>query len=131
MPAKKQERIKLPDGREVMRLIRYPKVIRDGTYRCIRCGQIDEDGWHNSDLCLAIGDGTVILDMAKNFVPISDAARDGDRQLVKRGADFAAAMWTGNFWSYPYGKGEGEPCAYQIDFEPTHYWPKPPRDAIP
>lgn len=37
--------------REVRKFILYPTMIRDGTYRCIRCGQIDECGYHDSNAC--------------------------------------------------------------------------------
>lgn len=33
-------------GRQVSRFIRHPKAVRDGTVRCIACGQIDEPDWH-------------------------------------------------------------------------------------
>jgi hypothetical protein len=59
------------------------------------------------------------------FVPIDDDARDGERQLVKRDAAYAVGQWTGEFWSYPYG-GEDSPFYIeQLDFEPTHYAPRP------
>jgi hypothetical protein len=57
-----------------------------------------------------------------DFVPIDAAAKDGNRQLVRRGSTYAAAQWTGDFWSEPYGPGKMEadtPC--QLNFEPTHY----------
>lgn len=38
---------KITIGRkEYTRFIRYPKAVRDGTYRCIVCGQIDETEYH-------------------------------------------------------------------------------------
>ena len=59
------------------------------------------------------------------WIPIDDAAKDGHRQLVKNGGNYAAAQWTGRFWSYPFGpdKFEGD-APEQIDFEPTHYLSK-------
>jgi hypothetical protein len=129
--SRKKERITLPGGREVLRVIPYPGPVKDGTPRCVQCGQIDESPWHDMKLCDALYRGTAILDMGKYFIPIDDRARDGSRQLVKRGPNFAAGMWTGDFWSYPYGKGEGDPSPDQIDFEPTHYWPQPPKDQQP
>lgn len=33
-------------SRKYTRFIPYPKVIRDGTHRCISCGQIDEPEYH-------------------------------------------------------------------------------------
>ena len=33
-------------GREVSRFIAHPKQVRDGTVRCIACGQIDEPEYH-------------------------------------------------------------------------------------
>lgn len=41
------------NGRQYRRFIRFPAPVRDGTVRCIRCGQIDEDPHHDADLCLA------------------------------------------------------------------------------
>jgi hypothetical protein len=32
--------------REYSRFIPYPKQVRDGTVRCIACGQIDEPEYH-------------------------------------------------------------------------------------
>lgn len=32
--------------REYTQFIPYPKTVRDGTYRCISCGQIDEEEYH-------------------------------------------------------------------------------------
>lgn len=43
--------------RTVRRFIPYPMQVRDGTYRCIRCGQIDEPDFHNREACIdAMGD---------------------------------------------------------------------------
>ena len=39
-------------GRSYSRFIAHPKVVRDGTFRCITCGQIDEVGYHDDALCL-------------------------------------------------------------------------------
>lgn len=33
-------------GRDYSRFIAYPKTVRDGTVRCITCGQIDEPEYH-------------------------------------------------------------------------------------
>lgn len=38
-------------GREYSKFIPYPKAVRDGTLRCIACGQIDEPEYHDSNLC--------------------------------------------------------------------------------
>lgn len=35
------------------RFIPYPEPVNDGTLRCIGCGQIDEEEFHNRDACLA------------------------------------------------------------------------------
>lgn len=58
------------------------------------------------------------------FVPIDRKAMDGSRQLVRRGTTYAAAQWTGDFWSYPYGKEEGGAEPERVDFIPSHYAPK-------
>lgn len=39
-------------GRAYQRLIPYPATVSDGTLRCIRCGQIDEEPWHDRELCV-------------------------------------------------------------------------------
>ena len=71
-----------------------------------------------------------MFDPPKTFVPIDDAARDGTRQLVRKGAAYAVAQWDEDFWSYPYGPRNDEAdTAVQIDFEPTHYSPKIPAEA--
>lgn len=33
-------------NRDYTRFIPYPKAVRDGTVRCITCGQIDEPEYH-------------------------------------------------------------------------------------
>jgi hypothetical protein len=40
-------------GQIFNRFIRYPNPIEDGTLRCIQCGQLDEGGFHDMDLCIA------------------------------------------------------------------------------
>lgn len=61
-----------------------------------------------------------MIDM--NWIEIDAAAKNGKRQLVRNGDDFAAAYWTGDFWAYPLDhRGQ---AIEQIDFEPTHYSPK-------
>jgi hypothetical protein len=40
-------------GREYTKFIMWPKKVRDGTFRCIRCGQIDEEEYHDPRLCPA------------------------------------------------------------------------------
>lgn len=51
--AAKEETIKI-DGRSYRKFIRHPEEITDGTLRCISCGQIDEDEYHDDDLCPGI-----------------------------------------------------------------------------
>lgn len=45
------------DGEKYRKFIRYPEEVTDGTLRCIRCGQIDEDGFHDDDICRAALEG--------------------------------------------------------------------------
>lgn len=52
---RKHEMIKIGD-REYRKFIPFPEVITDGTHRCIRCGQIDEEDYHDHDLCVAAFD---------------------------------------------------------------------------
>lgn len=40
-------------GRTYRKFIRYPEKVRDGTVRCIACGQIDEPEYHDAELCQA------------------------------------------------------------------------------
>jgi|GEM_PF-3420832 len=41
------------NGRLYRKFIRFPEEITDGTLRCIRCGQIDEEEYHDQDICVA------------------------------------------------------------------------------
>ncbi|RYG88629.1 MAG: hypothetical protein EON59_03780 [Alphaproteobacteria bacterium] len=45
----------LVDGRSVLRFHPLHKKVRDGIPRCIACGQIDEDGWHEAEWCPGCG----------------------------------------------------------------------------
>lgn len=38
-------------GKQVRRFIPHPMQVRDGTCRCIGCGQIDEPEYHDSNAC--------------------------------------------------------------------------------
>lgn len=39
-------------GKTYRRFIRYQhEDVDDGTLRCIRCGQIDDEPWHDSEIC--------------------------------------------------------------------------------
>lgn len=38
-------------GRSYSKFIRWPEKVRDGTVRCVACGQIDEPEYHDADLC--------------------------------------------------------------------------------
>lgn len=42
-------------GRVVRRFVPLGSPVRDGTVRCIACGQIDEDGFHDAAFCPATG----------------------------------------------------------------------------
>lgn len=132
LPRKIKEKIRIGPDHRVKRFIPYPGPIKDGTSRCIGCGQIDDEPYHDADLCQSITAGTAIYDDGRVYIPIADGARNGQLQLVKRGYDYAAAQWTGDFWSYPFGDDQPhEHCAHQIDFEPTHYWPAPAKAQLP
>ena len=48
--SKRVEKITI-GGREYSKFIVWPKQVRDGTLRCITCGQIDEIEYHDDDLC--------------------------------------------------------------------------------
>jgi hypothetical protein len=47
---------------------------------------------------------------------IDAAAKDGRAVLVRRGAEYARARWTGDMWAYA-----SPDLVHQLDFEPTHY----------
>lgn len=40
-------------GKQYRKFIPYPQEVDDGTLRCIACGQIDEEEFHDNDLCVA------------------------------------------------------------------------------
>lgn len=40
--------------RTVRRMIFYPEQVNDETCRCITCGQIDEEPWHEDHVCKAM-----------------------------------------------------------------------------
>jgi hypothetical protein len=42
-------------GRNFRRIIAHPKPVNDGTCRCIQCGQIDDEPWHDSEICAEAG----------------------------------------------------------------------------
>lgn len=46
------ERIQI-GSKSYRKFIPYPKPVRDGTVRCIACGQIDEPEYHDNALCWA------------------------------------------------------------------------------
>ena len=39
------------DGKNYRRVIMAPKRVRDGMSRCIACGQIDDEPWHDMTVC--------------------------------------------------------------------------------
>jgi hypothetical protein len=42
-------------GQKYRRIIMHPKPVNDGTCRCIQCGQIDDEPWHDSEICAEAG----------------------------------------------------------------------------
>ena len=42
-------------NRTYTKFLPYPKAVRDGTVRCIACGQIDEPKYHEDEHCPACG----------------------------------------------------------------------------
>ncbi|NTA58557.1 hypothetical protein G6L32_07920 [Agrobacterium tumefaciens] len=46
------------NGKLYRKFIPYPEEINDGTFRCIRCGQIDEEEFHDHDICVAAFDAS-------------------------------------------------------------------------
>jgi hypothetical protein len=54
--------------REYRKFIRYPEEVDDGTLRCIACGQIDEEEYHDQALCPACNEGSRdAQELAANF----------------------------------------------------------------
>lgn len=53
LPALKEPGVEMVEvgGKIYRKFIRYPEEILDDTLRCIRCGQIDEDGIHDMAIC--------------------------------------------------------------------------------
>lgn len=39
------------DRKVYERFVRYPREVTDGTFRCIQCGQIDDEPWHDHQIC--------------------------------------------------------------------------------
>lgn len=39
------------EGRQHRKFIAWPGPVNDGTSRCIACGQIDEEPWHDRAIC--------------------------------------------------------------------------------
>lgn len=68
------EKITLPNGREVSKFILYPKAVRDGTYRCVDCGQIDDEPYHDPTLCPGCGGALPLTDKAKAFLEANAAS---------------------------------------------------------
>lgn len=58
--------IELPSGRRVKQFIMPPRPVKDRTIRCVFCGQIDEQPFHDETLCIdrlrARGDALAIAD---------------------------------------------------------------------
>lgn len=51
----KNQRISI-GRRTVKRMVHYPEGVDDGTYRCITCGQIDDEPYHMAHVCQAAHD---------------------------------------------------------------------------
>lgn len=41
-------------GRQVRRFVSYPEPITDGTVRCGCCGQLDDEEFHDGEICEAV-----------------------------------------------------------------------------
>lgn len=54
MKTRERETIPVPGRFGTRRFIFYPASVTDGTLRCIGCGQIDEDGYHDMELHEAV-----------------------------------------------------------------------------
>ncbi len=91
------------DGREYRKFIRYPEEVTDGTLRCIRCGQIDEDEIHDHALCVDALSTSSVHPLARFRSPT--AVRPGlYRVHWKSGGSSLAAIGmgaNGNRWIAP------------------------------
>lgn len=56
------------DGQSLARFIPHPLPIKDGTSRCISCGQIDEEPYHKQEYCPAMGGALPQTDNVKIFI---------------------------------------------------------------
>lgn len=59
-------------GRSFRRFIPHPQTVRDGTSRCIACGQIDEPEHHVREYCPGQGGKLPLTDKAKRFLSANE-----------------------------------------------------------
>lgn len=55
-------------SRQLVQFIPFPQPVRDGTVRCIACGQIDEPEYHDNTLCPELGGALPQTDKVKAFL---------------------------------------------------------------
>lgn len=55
-------------SREYVQFIPHPQAVRDGTVRCLACGQIDEDGFHDKAFCPGMGGALPQTENVKAFI---------------------------------------------------------------
>ena len=61
-------------SRRFKRFIVHPLGPRDGTLRCIACGQIDDEPWHEREYCPALGGRLPLTEHAKTFLEANAAS---------------------------------------------------------
>ena len=70
-------------SREYVQFIPYPQSVRDGTVRCIACGQIDEAPYHDNALCPGAGGALPQTENVQRFIA------ENERSPVISGSAFA------------------------------------------
>lgn len=88
--------------REYVQFIPYPQAVRDGTVRCITCGQIDEDGYHDAALCPGGGGALPQTENVKAFLAANECSPvvfgqayegGGGRYRLKDGKSFKFTLY--------------------------------------
>lgn len=55
-------------GQTYRQFIHHPHPVRDGTLRCISCGQIDEPEYHMAEFCPGMGGALPQTDNVRAFI---------------------------------------------------------------
>lgn len=60
--------------RDYVKFIPYPQAVRDGTCRCISCGQIDEPDYHDAELCPGRGGSLPKTENVQRFLKANEGS---------------------------------------------------------